>query len=230
MRVCWYGRCAIEQRQVADRAELVLLRVRSSVSLASDFGLAPARQACARRRRARAASRRRSGTPAAPCPGTAPRRRRRRRSPRACSACSSPPWKIGCSRPAPMLQTLGPLNRFCSSERLRAEAAAQRDLRIQVGGGDADLRAGLVQQRLGGADVGPLAHQRRGQADRQFGRQVQLGRGRTPAGPASLGNAPASTASWWRVCASCFSSGGSVARVCATCVCCATHVDARSAA
>ena len=39
-----------------------------------------------------------------------------------------------------------------------------------------DLRARLVQQRLGRADVGALAHQLRGQAERQLGRQPQSAR------------------------------------------------------
>ena len=39
--------------------------------------------------------------------------------------------------------------------------------------GDADARVGLVQDRLGRADVGPLAHQIRGQAHREGLRQLE---------------------------------------------------------
>jgi hypothetical protein len=57
--------------------------------------------------------------------------------------------------------------------RLCAEAARQRDLRILVCRGDADLRAGLMQQGLGGANVGPLPCQLGRQRQRQVPRQGQ---------------------------------------------------------
>src|SRR5471032_2646404 len=58
-------------------------------------------------------------------------------------------------------------------QRLRTVAAAERKLRILVGGGHADQCAGLMQLLFAGADVGPLAHQRRRQGHRQFLRQGQ---------------------------------------------------------
>lgn len=51
---------------------------------------------------------------------------------------------------------------------LGAEAAGQGDLRIEVGGGNAYLGAGRMQQFLRGTDVGTLAHQRRWEAYRQL--------------------------------------------------------------
>ena len=57
--------------------------------------------------------------------------------------------------------------------RLRTEAAGQVDLRILVRRGNPDLRAGLVQQRLRGTDIGPLPRQRRRQRERQVLRQGQ---------------------------------------------------------
>src|SRR5471030_1509462 len=58
-------------------------------------------------------------------------------------------------------------------QRLRTVAAAQGELRILVGRGHADQRAGLMQLLFAGANVGTLAHQRRRQRHRQFLRQGQ---------------------------------------------------------
>ncbi len=58
---------------------------------------------------------------------------------------------------------------------LGAEAARQRDLRIKIRGRDADVRAGLMQQRLGRQDVRALVDERGRHADRDFLRQRQRG-------------------------------------------------------
>ncbi len=58
-------------------------------------------------------------------------------------------------------------------ECLRADVRAQVDLRIERRRGDADLRAGVVQQGLAGPDVGALARQLGGQGRRQVRRQLQ---------------------------------------------------------
>ena len=61
----------------------------------------------------------------------------------------------------------------------------------RFGGGDADVRARLVQQRLARADVGPLARQLRRQAQRQLGRQLQVGKPQSPGIGATAGGSPA---------------------------------------
>ncbi|XQU68604.1 hypothetical protein OJJOAM_001335 [Cupriavidus sp. H18C1] len=68
------------------------------------------------------------------------------------------------------------IEEVAAAARLRARARRQRQARIQVGGGDADIGAGPVQQRLGRADIGTPARQRRGQADRQGVGQPQFGK------------------------------------------------------
>ena len=67
----------------------------------------------------------------------------------------------------------GSAQQVAELRRLRAERSGQRDLRIQIGGGDADRRARLVQLRFGRADVRPLAHELRRQADGHLLRQRQ---------------------------------------------------------
>ena len=59
--------------------------------------------------------------------------------------------------------------------RGEAQRAGDGELRHLVGDGDADVGAGRMQLRLGGAHVGPLLDQLRGQAQRQVLRQFQLG-------------------------------------------------------
>ncbi len=44
----------------------------------------------------------------------------------------------------------------------------------QGGRGHADLGAGAVQLGLGGENVGPAAHQFRGEGDRQFTREIYI--------------------------------------------------------
>ena len=56
----------------------------------------------------------------------------------------------------------------------RADRAAERDARIEVGGGDADPRGRRGQPALGRADVGPAGEQLRAVADRD--RLVELQR------------------------------------------------------
>ena len=60
-------------------------------------------------------------------------------------------------------------------ERLPAEASRQRDLRIEVGGCDADIGARLMQERLGSENVRALPRERGGQAHRNFLRQREAG-------------------------------------------------------
>src|SRR5438093_1519248 len=54
---------------------------------------------------------------------------------------------------------------------LRTEVAAEGDLRIEVGGGHADVGAGSMQQRFRALNVGPLTHQLGRKAYRQLLRQ-----------------------------------------------------------
>ena len=57
---------------------------------------------------------------------------------------------------------------------LLAGVGAQRDVRVEVGLGDADRRRRRMQLRFGSEDVGPAPRQLRGQAHRQLARQSQL--------------------------------------------------------
>ncbi len=86
----------------------------------------------------------------------------------------------------------------------------------------ADLRVRRAQVGLRDAHVGPLAHE----IGRQAERAARRGRRNDPswnvAATASLGKRPVRMASRSRCWSSCFSSGGSSSRACATAVSCAT--------
>ena len=61
------------------------------------------------------------------------------------------------------------------SQRGGRDRGGQDDIRIHLRGRNADGGTAGMQLRLRGEDVGPLANQRRRQAEGQFGRQREIG-------------------------------------------------------